>query len=97
MHEVRLNRRTCTDPRRLTAPKTDHPTTMPRTEPQAVSLTAKLLPRYKRTITRFVMIPSAGGCFELTVGGKKLYSKREKVEFPDENELVEAVDEAIGA
>jgi selenoprotein W-related protein len=60
-------------------------------------LTAKLLPRYKRTITRFVMIPSAGGCFELTVGGKKLYSKLETGEFPDEDELVEAVGKAIGA
>jgi selenoprotein W-related protein len=60
-------------------------------------LTAKLLPRYKRIITHFVMIPSAGGCFELTVGGKKLYSKLETGEFPDEDELVEAVGKAIGA
>jgi selenoprotein W-related protein len=60
-------------------------------------LTAKLLPRYKRTISRFVMIPSAGGCFELTVGGKKLYSKLETGEFPDEDKLVEAVGKAIGA
>jgi selenoprotein W-related protein len=60
-------------------------------------LTAKLLPRYKRTISRFVMVPSAGGCFELTVGGKKLYSKLETGEFPDEDELVEAVGKAIGA
>ena len=60
-------------------------------------MTAKLLPRYKRTISRFVMIPSSGGCFELTVGGKKLYSKLETGEFPDEDELVEAVGKAIGA
>ena len=60
-------------------------------------MTAKLLPRYKRTISRFVMVPSAGGCFELTVGGKKLYSKLETGEFPDEDELVEAVGNAIGA
>ena len=55
------------------------------------------MPRYKRIITHFVMIPSAGGCFELTVGGKKLYSKLETGEFPDEDELVEAVGKAIGA
>jgi selenoprotein W-related protein len=60
-------------------------------------LTAKLLPRYKRTISRFVMIPSKGGCFELTVGGKKLYSKLETGEFPEEDKLVEAVGKAIGA
>jgi selenoprotein W-related protein len=43
------------------------------------------------------MVPSAGGCFELTVGSKKLYSKLETGEFPDEAELVEAVGKAIGA
>ena len=32
------------------------------------------------------MIPSAGGCFELTVGGTKLYSKLKTGEFPDEND-----------
>jgi selenoprotein W-related protein len=60
-------------------------------------LTAKLLPRYKRAISRFVMIPSTGGCFELTVGGKKLYSKLKTGTFPDEDELVESVGKAIGA
>jgi selenoprotein W-related protein len=60
-------------------------------------LTAKLLPRYKRSISRFVMIPSDGGCFELTVGGKKLYSKLDSGTFPDEDKLVEAVGKAIGA
>jgi selenoprotein W-related protein len=60
-------------------------------------LTAKLLPRYKRSIRRFVMIPSTGGCFELTVGDRKLYSKLKTGSFPDEDELVEAVGKAIGA
>jgi selenoprotein W-related protein len=43
------------------------------------------------------MIPSAGGCFELTVGTKKLYSKLETGEFPDEEALIEAVGKALGA
>jgi selenoprotein W-related protein len=60
-------------------------------------LTAKLLSRYKRAITRFVMIPSGGGCFELTVGGTKLYSKLKTGTFPDEDKLAEAVGKAIGA
>ena len=42
------------------------------------------------------MIPSKGGCFELTVGGKMLYSKLQTGEFPDEEELVEAVGERLG-
>ncbi len=60
-------------------------------------MTAKLLPRFKRAIRRYVMIPSAGGCFELTVGTKKLYSKLETGEFPDEEALIEAVGKALGA
>jgi selenoprotein W-related protein len=60
-------------------------------------LTAKLLSRYKRAISRFVMIPSKGGCFELIVDGKKLYSKLKTGTFPDEDELVKAVGTVIGA
>jgi selenoprotein W-related protein len=60
-------------------------------------LTAKLLPRYKQAISRYVMIPSKGGCFELTVGGKTLYSKLESGRFPDEETLIAEVGKALGA
>jgi len=60
-------------------------------------LAAKLLPRFKRDISQFVMIPSTGGCFELTVGGKVLYSKLETGKFPDEEKLIKAVGQALGA
>ena len=32
--------------------------------------------------------PSSGGCFELTVGDKLVYSKLSTGEFPDENAMV---------
>jgi selenoprotein W-related protein len=60
-------------------------------------LTAKLLPRYKQAISRYVMIPSKGGCFELTVGGKRLYSKLETGRFPDEETLIAEVGKVLGA
>ena len=60
-------------------------------------MTAKLLPRYKRSISRYVMIPSQGGCFELSVGGKRLYSKLATGKFPDEETLVREVGKALGA
>jgi len=60
-------------------------------------LTAKLLPRYKRSISRYVMIPSKGGCFELSVGGNRLYSKLERGSFPDEETLIREVGKALGA
>jgi selenoprotein W-related protein len=55
------------------------------------------LPKYKQAIKRFVMIPSKGGCFELSVGGKKLYSKLETGEFPEEEAVIAAVGKALGA
>jgi selenoprotein W-related protein len=43
------------------------------------------------------MIPSAGGCFELTVGSTKLYSKLKTGEFAEEDKLVEAVGKELRA
>jgi hypothetical protein len=37
------------------------------------------------------MIPSSGGCFELSVNGDLIYSKLQTGEFPDEGELVKEV------
>ena len=59
-------------------------------------MTAKLLPRFKREVTQLVLIPSTGGCFEVTVGGKLLYSKLETGQFPDEERLLKAIGQALG-
>ena len=59
-------------------------------------MTAKLLPRFKREVTQLVLIPSTGGCFEVTVGGKLLYSKLETGRFPDEETLLESIGQALG-
>ncbi len=42
------------------------------------------------------MIPSKGGCFELTVGGTRLYSKLQSGRFPDEAALIEEVGRRLG-
>jgi len=54
------------------------------------------LPRFKRSIGRFVMVPSSGGCFELTVGGTTVYSKLETGRFPDEAAMVKEVARILG-
>ena len=59
-------------------------------------MTAKLLPRFKRAIGRFTLIPSKGGCFELKVGETLLYSKLKTGKFPDEAAMIEAVARALG-
>lgn len=37
------------------------------------------------------LIPSGGGCFELSVNGELLYSKLKTGQFPDEKMMLEAV------
>jgi selenoprotein W-related protein len=54
-------------------------------------LTAKLLQEYKQKIADLKLIPSGGGCFELTVNGELIYSKLKTGQFPDEGAMVAAV------
>jgi len=58
-------------------------------------LTSKLLDTYKQAIKDMKLIPSGGGCFELTVNGELLYSKLKTGEFPDEKTMVAAVGKRV--
>ena len=51
----------------------------------------KLLTAYKQQIRFMKMIPSKGGCFELTANGELLYSKLQTGKFPDEPALVDMI------
>jgi selenoprotein W-related protein len=54
-------------------------------------LTSKLLTTYKQQIKDLKLVPSSGGCFELTANGELLYSKLQTGKFPDEAAIVDAV------
>lgn len=41
----------------------------------------------------FELVPSGGGCFEITVNGSKVYSKLETGEFPDPEEVLDRLTE----
>ena len=56
---------------------------------------AKVLPRFKRRLARVELIPSKGGCFEITVGTKLLYSKLKTGQFPNEEEILQAIEQAL--
>lgn len=58
-------------------------------------MTAKIIGRYKSDIGSFKLIPSRGGCFELTIDGNLIYSKLAVGTFPDEAWAVDAVGERI--
>jgi len=62
-------------------------------EPQAVSLTAKLLSTYKQQIGELKLIPGGGGCFELSLDGELVYSKLKTGKFPEESWAVQTVGE----
>lgn len=40
-----------------------------------------------KRVTDFQLVPSRGGCFELTVDGELIHSKLKTGEFPDEEAL----------
>jgi selenoprotein W-related protein len=54
-------------------------------------LTSKLLAAYKQQIRQLKLIPSGGGCFELSINGDLIYSKLKTGKFPEEQWALEAV------
>jgi len=54
-------------------------------------LTSRLLSTLKQKIKSLTLVPSGGGCFELTVDGELVYSKLQTGKFPDEKWAVNAV------
>jgi selenoprotein W-related protein len=46
---------------------------------------------FKQQIHDLKLVPSGGGCFELTADGELLYSKLQTGRFPDEQALVDKV------
>ena len=51
-------------------------------------MASKILTEYKQKLESMELQPSSGGCFELEVDGKRIYSKLETGQFPDEDEMV---------
>jgi selenoprotein W-related protein len=56
-----------------------------------------MLETYKRKIESLELIPSSGGCFELTVDGELVYSKLETGSFPNEIELTRSLGKRAAA
>jgi selenoprotein W-related protein len=54
-------------------------------------LTDKLLNQFKTKIKNYNLVPSGGGCFEVTVDGDLIYSKLKTGQFPDEQAVMDQV------
>ncbi len=48
-------------------------------------------------IKDFKLIPSKGGCFELVADGKLVYSKLKTGQFPNDEDMVEALGKLVTA
>lgn len=55
----------------------------------------EILQKHKKDISEFRLVPSGGGAFEISLNGKKIYSKLQTGEFPDLKKIAAAVNEAI--
>jgi selenoprotein W-related protein len=45
----------------------------------------------KQKIKSLTLVPSGGGCFEITVNGDLLYSKLQTGQFPDEDWVLDTL------
>ncbi|PWT84148.1 MAG: hypothetical protein C5B58_05215 [Acidobacteria bacterium] len=54
-------------------------------------MTGKLLTAYKQKIKDLKLIPSSGGCFEISVNGDLIYSKLQTGKFPDEKWVLDTL------
>lgn len=60
-----------------------------------MGLATLLMDRYKRKVGKFVLVPTDGGRFEVTVGDTKVWSKEETGEFPDDEALAKVIDRIV--
>jgi selenoprotein W-related protein len=58
-------------------------------------LTAKILDTFKQQIADVKLIPSRGGCFELNVDGKLVWSKLKTGQFPDEQKMLNEIESRL--
>ena len=52
-------------------------------------MASRVLNTFKQKVSNLTLVPSGGGCFELTANGELLYSKLKTGEFPDEQNMLE--------
>ena len=54
-------------------------------------MTGRLLNTFKQKIKGLTLVPAGGGCFELSIDGKLVYSKLQTGQFPDEKWVIDTI------
>lgn len=54
-------------------------------------MASQILTQMKQKVTGLELVPAGGGCFEIDVDGKTVYSKLSTGSFPDEDEILRKI------
>ena len=57
-------------------------------------MAVELLSHYQQDVSDLRLVPSGGGCFEVSVDGKLVFSKLKEGRFPEPKELKGLIDAA---
>jgi selenoprotein W-related protein len=58
-------------------------------------LASRVLTTFKQKVSGITLVPSGGGCFELSANGELLYSKLKSGQFPDEQSIVDMLEKRV--
>jgi selenoprotein W-related protein len=58
-------------------------------------LTSRVLNHFKQKVSKLTLVPSGGGCFELSANGELLYSKLKTGQFPDEQGIIDQLEKRL--
>ncbi|MBI1925007.1 Rdx family protein [Candidatus Poribacteria bacterium] len=48
--------------------------------------------KYKTRVKELTLVPGGGGCFEVTLNGNLIYSKRQTGQFPTTEQITSAIE-----
>lgn len=55
----------------------------------------ELLLEYRKNVSGLTLVPSGGGCFEVSVDGRLIFSKLKEGRFPEPKELKQSIGAAL--
>ena len=63
--------------------------------PRAAGLATKILEKYGNGVSKLALIPSGGGVFEIIKNDHLIYSKKQKGQFPEMDELFDLLAQPV--
>ena len=63
--------------------------------PRAASLATKILEKYGNDVSGLALLPSGGGVFEIIKNDHLIYSKKQKGQFPEMDELFDLLAQPV--